>query len=60
MDETTGTERSEVMIVESPEEHHARGRWGIAAAIAAAVVGTVFAARRVRTARHSQTPMTIA
>ena len=59
MDETTGMERTEVTTAESADVHH-RGRWGIVAAIAAAVVGSVVAARRVRTARHSREPMTIA
>jgi hypothetical protein len=59
MDEMTGMERAEVTTTESAGEHH-RGRWGVIAAIAAAVVGSVVAARRVRSARHSREPMTIA
>lgn len=60
MDETTSMQSSDVVVEEGREEHHSRGRWAIIAGIAAAVIGSVFATRRVRSARSSRTPMTIA
>ncbi len=58
MDEMSEMDRSETMPEEG-QEHRSRGRWGMVAAIAAAVIG-MFAARRVRSARQHRTPITIA
>ena len=60
MEEMTGMEPIEVVVAESEEAHRSRGRWGIVAAVVAAVAGGVYGVMKVRARRHSHVPMTMA
>jgi hypothetical protein len=58
MEEITGIERTDVVLTEMGEKHHAGRILGIAAAVTAAIVGSVFAVRRARHSAHPDVPIT--
>lgn len=60
MDEMSEMQRADQGMAEGSEHHRSRGWWGVVAAVAAAVIGSVFAMRRMRSTQGGRTPMTMA